>query len=77
MNRTAPSTANRYGAHQGVTYRYSVRAVLSPMAFRSRAYLPSGAAVSGFGNTRDAAVVDMQSRVNLVIDDRLAQGWQP
>jgi hypothetical protein len=52
------------GTCLGVEYTFTVRAVPSPMAYRARAILlGSTARISGFGNTREAAVQNMQARV--------------
>ena len=64
------------GVCLGAEYRFSVRSVSSPMAFRARAImLNSGVGISGFGNTREAAVRSMQDRVRNYVEDCIARGW--
>lgn len=62
------------GTCLGMQYTFSVRAVPSPMAYRARASLPGGARISGFGNTREAAVRSMQDRVRNYVELTFAPG---
>jgi hypothetical protein len=58
------NTANRTGICQGMEYQFAIRAVPSPMAYRARAILPNTTGrISGFGNTREAAVENMQNKI--------------
>jgi hypothetical protein len=68
------SASGMTASANGMTYRFAVRSVPSPMAYRARAILPTGARISGFGNTKADAVRDMTARVQNYADMYYPEG---